>query len=252
MAKQTLKSSNLSMVMDLEPKPEKGSACDTDFSVATQHQDAISPPSKRKRRRRNPMLADDLIDESIQDSDASIEASLQDMSLAARALGQATKPLLIISLGNPGGNYSLTRHNAGHIMGSMLSQRSLELPSNWSIRKTSSYMNVSGPAVAKLIKKENADAQLVILHDDLERDLGSVRVRAGKTSAQGHNGIKSIQQQLPGKEFWRICIGVGRPNSRDQNAVSDFVLSKMKSQELEVLRGKVDEVIAQLAKLSQE
>ena len=67
--------------------------------------------------------------------------------------------------------------------------------------------------------------QLIVFHDDLEQDLGKFRILKG-TSFKGHNGLKSIEKECGFKDFVRVAIGVGRPQSRDQQAVSQYVLGK--------------------------
>jgi len=125
-----------------------------------------------------------------------------------------------------------------------------QLPSTWSVAQSKVYMNVSGPEVQKLLRRAPNTARLVVLHDDLERELGAVRVKMGSASAQGHNGIKSIQQTLgKGREWWRVAVGVGRPVSRDARAVADFVLSRMQSTDMAKIDGAVDNVVAELEKI---
>jgi PTH1 family peptidyl-tRNA hydrolase len=94
------------------------------------------------------------------------------------------------------------------------------------ILKPVTYMNIIGKNVAKAMKNERIEkTSLIVIHDDLEQKIGRVRAVKG-TSFKGHNGLKSISQELGGfKDFLRFQIGIGRPEARDQNLVADYVLS---------------------------
>ena len=87
---------------------------------------------------------------------------------------------------------------------------------------------------------ERPSAKLVILHDELESELGRVRVRTGG-SARGHNGVKSVVQVL-GQGCARIGVGIGRPLSRDSGVVAEYVLRQMTGREVEAVRGGAEQV----------
>ena len=110
--------------------------------------------------------------------------------------------------------------------------------------KPNAYMNVLGKNVRKALKAFSIPKeQIIVLHDDLEQKLGNYRVVKG-TSFKGHNGLKSIAQECQGyKDFVRIGIGIGRPESRDQSAVSKYVLSNFSQQELQTLEREVFKTI---------
>ena len=140
-----------------------------------------------------------------------------------------------MGLGNPGRSYERTRHNAGYLVADELARRhggswrkkkkaeaapiSLGLE-NATLLKPTTYMNNSGSAVADL-KPED----LIVVHDDLDLDAGTVRVKVGG-GAGGHNGLRSIIGRL-GNEFVRVRIGIGRPPIGA--TVTDYVLSRMDS-----------------------
>ena len=140
-----------------------------------------------------------------------------------------------MGLGNPGRSYERTRHNAGYLVADELARRhggswrkkkkaeaapiSLGLE-NATLLKPTTYMNNSGSAVADL-KPED----LIVVHDDLDLDAGTVRVKVGG-GAGGHNGLRSIIGRL-GNEFVRVRIGIGRPPIGV--TVTDYVLSRMDS-----------------------
>ena len=123
-------------------------------------------------------------------------------------------------------------------------------------------MNISGAAVASAWRaflaqsrarregEGESEPRLVVLHDELEAPLGSIRVRPGSLSAKGHNGLKSIRERMPGVEYTRIGIGIGRPESRDASVVAGYVLRKMTGQEKGRIEGCVGGVVEELRRLS--
>ena len=138
-----------------------------------------------------------------------------------------------MGLGNPGRSYERTRHNAGFLVVDELAKRhggswrkkkraeaapvSLGLE-NATLLKPTTFMNNSGSAVADF-KPED----LIVVHDDLDLEPGTVRVKVGG-GAGGHNGLRSIINRL-GNEFVRVRIGIGRPPVGV--TVTDYVLSRM-------------------------
>jgi PTH1 family peptidyl-tRNA hydrolase len=136
-------------------------------------------------------------------------------------------PLFIVSIGNPGAQYANTYHSAGHSLLSLLQKSGAANP-DWTFHASESFMNLSGASIAKRFKKMPAGGRLVVLHDELEREVGWVGTRDGWSSAKGHNGIKSIQERLPRSAvWWRVAIGIGRPVSRRPEDVANYVLGKM-------------------------
>ncbi|RLC35696.1 aminoacyl-tRNA hydrolase [Candidatus Shapirobacteria bacterium] len=150
----------------------------------------------------------------------------------------------IIGLGNPDSNYQNNRHNLGHQFVAYLSQElSIKLQNKKKIlaqigqdgRKKfllaipTTYMNESGLAVQKIVNfyKINFD-NLYIVHDDLDLELGNWKIQFNRGSA-GHNGIKSIIQNLNSRQFWRIRIGIGHP--LPPIPVENFVLQNFSNPE---------------------
>lgn len=119
-------------------------------------------------------------------------------------------------------------------------------------------MNVSGSAVATTWRRflrgldidDQKIARLIVVHDELESPLGKIKIKK-EGSAKGHNGLKSCKQHLPGVNFWRLSIGIGRPLSRESDAVATYVLKVMTAQEKERLTGGVEEAAQELAKLAE-
>ena len=172
---------------------------------------------------------------------------------------------LIVGLGNPESKYEGTRHNAGF----MFAERLLtKLPRAfrehrvhgfqsyyWKgtyagaqliVQTPLTYMNLSGEAVAPLMRSEGiAPDEVLVVHDDMDIPLGRIRIRKGGGSA-GHNGIKSLIEEIGGEGFHRIRIGVGHAESRGD--VIDYVLSEFSESEKAVF-GRVLDGAAEAAVL---
>lgn len=95
-------------------------------------------------------------------------------------------------------------------------------------------MNICGKQIKLCMNKHQVDkTNIIVLHDCLETKTGQVKLKQG-TSFKGHNGLKSISQELGGfNDFKRIAIGIGRPDTRDQQTVAAFVLSTFNPEEQE-------------------
>ncbi|QSZ35004.1 hypothetical protein DSL72_007866 [Monilinia vaccinii-corymbosi] len=190
--------------------------------------------------------------------------------------------LLICSIGNPA-PYTNTLHSAGHLILNALATtledahthtttnphtnpflRSrmpghglLAAGPTYTLWKSPTLMNVSGPAVASAWTAFQRDPEsrgracrLVVVHDELELAPGRVNVKAGSNSPRGHNGLKSIREALRDQSYTRIGIGIGRPASRDAGVVATYVLRKMSLGEKQKIEGCVGKVVEELAKLS--
>jgi peptidyl-tRNA hydrolase len=134
---------------------------------------------------------------------------------------------IIAGLGNPGQEYSQTRHNVGFMLLDALAERlSLQV---WQDKftakiaeghiggekvllvKPATYMNNSGEAIGSLLRWYKLGTEdLIVAHDDMDIAVGTMRLRR-KGSSGGHNGIKSILAHVPDENFARVRIGVGRP-----------------------------------------
>ena len=148
---------------------------------------------------------------------------------------------LIVGLGNPERKYFSTRHNVGFWVVDLLAEKltktfilnkkyeseffEYEFDSKlFHIMKPLTYINNSGIPIKNLIKNKNIEAEnILIIYDDLDLDVGKVRLKQGGGSG-GHNGLNSIIEQLGSKNFWRLRIGIGKPY--DKNKVIDYVLGK--------------------------
>jgi peptidyl-tRNA hydrolase, PTH1 family len=158
----------------------------------------------------------------------------------------STLDLLVAGLGNPGREYERTRHNVGWMVldelarrhgGSWRSKFSGSLAEvrldglKLGLLKPETYMNESGRSVGAAARffKVSPDALLVV-HDDVDLEPGRLQARAGGGLA-GHNGLRSLAQQLGTQDFLRLRIGVGRPGRGDPRSVSDWVLAAFEPDE---------------------
>lgn len=115
-------------------------------------------------------------------------------------------------------------------------------------------MNVSGSALAiawkQFLRDNGNEGRLVVVHDELELGLGQVNIKSGKNSPRGHNGLKSIKERMANVDYTRIGIGIGRPESREPNAVAAYVLRKMTPGEKLKIEGSAGRVLEELARLA--
>lgn len=166
--------------------------------------------------------------------------------------------ILIVGLGNPGSEHAGSRHNLGFEVGAELSRR-WDLPQakkkfggliaegrirpggpRVAILLPQTYMNASGDSVSPARGSLKAPLdRVVVLHDEIDLPFGEVQTRLGGGLA-GHNGLKSLKQGLGSPEFWRVRVGVGRPDSTDPEIVSAYVLGRFREprEEVEALVGR--------------
>ncbi len=185
---------------------------------------------------------------------------------------------IVVGLGNPGDKYTKTRHNAGFMAIDYIANKcgtkidrakfhSLVVEVTIGERrvllmKPETFMNNSGVAVAaaKSFYKITND-NVIVLHDEISFEPGIIRIRR-KGSAGGHNGLKSIIEHLPGEDFPRVKIGVGKKPTPEYD-LADWVLGKMPVEGLKsleerfsdiddavrlILSGKIDEAMARHSK----
>jgi peptidyl-tRNA hydrolase, PTH1 family len=154
--------------------------------------------------------------------------------------------LLVVGLGNPGREYAKNRHNVGHMVVEELARRhGGSWRSKFNGRLTEvridahrvallapdTYMNESGRSVkaAAQFFKVEPDAVLIV-HDESDLEAGRLQVRMGGGLA-GHNGLRSVAQQLGTQDFLRLRVGVGRPGRGDRRPLADWVLSDFEPDE---------------------
>ncbi len=183
-----------------------------------------------------------------------------------------TMAIIIAGLGNPGKEYEKTRHNAGRSVVELLAkQEGLDAfvfnktvnaliakgkvaKENATLLLPETMMNASGKAVSTLIKSPKAAKNLLVVHDDLDLPLGTLKMVFGRGSG-GHKGVESVMRALKTKEFARIRIGVapaGKKNQakklKDEEKVIKHVIGKWKEGE-EAAAKKVFKKAAEAARL---
>jgi peptidyl-tRNA hydrolase, PTH1 family len=164
----------------------------------------------------------------------------------------ASADVLVVGLGNPGEEYDKTRHHVGAEVVEILArrhggklrkqkERSVTDEVNVGGKRMAlavplTYMNLSGEAVAPLVRRYGVEpGQLIVVQDEMDFELGRLQVKNGGGLA-GHNGLKSIVAHLHTQDFVRIRIGIGKPPGSRQGA--DHVLrrfSKAERQEIDVV-----------------
>lgn len=177
-------------------------------------------------------------------------------------LGQ-NKTVLIVGLGNPGKEYSGTRHNVGfesidafaksNDFDPWIEKKDLKC---WQATATlgetrviaikpTTFMNLSGEAVQAVMHFYKIPVEkVIVVHDELDIAFGQIRIRRGGSSA-GHNGLKSVIQHL-GEDFGRVRIGVG-PKQPEQIDSADFVLAKFSEEQQQHIPALTREVSAILS-----
>ena len=160
--------------------------------------------------------------------------------------------MLVVFLGNPGTEYKLTRHNFGFIAAEKMK---ILYSAKWLDKfhgkfttveihgqkhmflKPQTFMNLSGKSVqaAKSFFKL-ADTEIIVVHDDIETEFGSVVFKEGGGFA-GHNGLKSIADSIGSGSFRRLKLGIGRPKKGD---VASFVLGRFTPEETSFIPGIIE------------
>jgi len=160
---------------------------------------------------------------------------------------------LVVGLGNPGTRYEKTRHNAGfmaleHFASSLgggvdigstkfegLFCRVPRGEKRVVLLKPGTYMNLSGQCVVQFVRFFKIPlANVLILHDDLDKDFATVKAVA-RGGAGGHNGIRSLIQHLGTRDFARVKIGIGHPGRKNEGRgipVERYVLTRFAPREL--------------------
>jgi PTH1 family peptidyl-tRNA hydrolase len=160
--------------------------------------------------------------------------------------------VLVVGLGNPGAEYARTRHNIGFVVAANLAER-WDLPrakQKYAGRFTEGRIRPAGPRVAVLTPETYMNDSgnsagpargalkleldhIVVVHDEIDLPFGRIEPRLGGGLA-GHNGLKSLRDGFGGTDFWRVRVGVGRPDSSDPEIVSAHVLGRFAEPPAEV------------------
>ncbi len=155
---------------------------------------------------------------------------------------------IIAGLGNPGSQYQWTRHNAGflfldrlaHLENITITRKTFSgLVGEWKqdndrhiLLKPQTFMNLSGRAVMQALQFYKLPlSRLIVVHDELDLPFGTVRFKQGGGHG-GHNGLRSIMEQLGKGDFIRLRIGIGRPPHGD---TVNYVLGNIPPDQMEAL-----------------
>lgn len=167
---------------------------------------------------------------------------------------------LFFGLGNPGKEYQNTRHNLGQIIINnfaknnhfSLSKKTKLLSEVGECSKnifaiSTNYMNLSGNSLQKVAAfyKISPD-NIYLIHDDLDLPVGEWRLQFDRGSA-GHNGVKSVIENLGTQAFWRIRIGIGKPQF--DSAAEEYVLKPFSKEEKVIIKGTIDKILTEIEKL---
>ncbi len=167
-----------------------------------------------------------------------------------------TPPRLIVGLGNPGGDYSETRHNAGfwfcerladelgaglanesRFHGRVAQARSAGV---W-LLLPQTYMNRSGQSVGAFMRFHRIQPEeMLVVHDELDIPPGELRLKFGG-GLGGHNGLKDITAHLGTQEYWRLRVGIGHPG--DRNEVANHVLKPPRREERALIDAALDRAL---------
>lgn len=166
---------------------------------------------------------------------------------------------LIVGLGNPGKIYAKTRHNIGFMVIDALSTKfSVPLKNKTKnftygkgviegvdsiLIKPLTFMNRSGAAVRDALKKYKDVDNLLVVHDDIDLNTGTIRIK-DNGSAGGHRGVESIIELIDTKDFLRLKIGIGRS---DSISAEDYVLSPFTKQERPIIKKTIEKAVDAIA-----
>ena len=166
---------------------------------------------------------------------------------------------LIVGLGNPGPKYSWTRHNAGfivldrfaHLNGIQVSRKNFGglygegdfRGSRLLLLKPETYMNLSGRTVAEALRFHKiAPADIIVIHDELDIPFGQIKLKVDGGHG-GHNGLRSLHQELGGGGYSRLRVGIGRPLHGN---MADYVLTNFDKEEMASLPRLIDAAVEAL------
>ncbi|MBI4119013.1 MAG: aminoacyl-tRNA hydrolase [Parcubacteria group bacterium] len=172
---------------------------------------------------------------------------------------------IIVGLGNPGEKYAKTRHNTGEFYLTKLrniwsekdfteSKTALWLETKVEKNKVflifpTGFMNNSGESLKKTLaalKLKPKPADILVVHDDLDIELGRLKMSLARSSA-GHRGVESVIKMLKTNKFWRLRIGIAPKKKPDGKKLIDFILKKFSPAEERILNKNLKKISAGLA-----
>ncbi len=163
---------------------------------------------------------------------------------------------LIVGLGNPGAEYSETRHNAGFWFCERLARElgvtlareprfhgfagNARADNLW-LLLPQTFMNRSGQSVGALLRFYRIEPeQMLVVHDELDLPPGQMRLKFGG-GLGGHNGLKDITSHLGTQDYWRLRVGIGHPG--DKNEVANYVLKPPRKEEAAEIDAALDRAL---------
>jgi PTH1 family peptidyl-tRNA hydrolase len=185
---------------------------------------------------------------------------------------------IIAGLGNPGEEYTNTRHNTGAIILSAIANEyggefnfDKKINANTALVKIGkekvtlvypqTFMNLSGKSIAPLVKSAKAAEKLIVIYDDFSLPIGKIRISFNRSSG-GHNGLESIIKAIKTEAFVRIRIGTAKENAKGhakllngEDNIEKFILGKFKDEEIKELKKvakSVNEAVMVLVKEGRE
>ncbi len=180
-----------------------------------------------------------------------------------------SEQILIVGLGNPGPQYEGSPHSIGfEVARALIDRWQLSKPRlrykalitdgrtgpggpRVVVAQPQTFMNESGIAVGPIRGSMKVDLdRIVVVHDEIDLAFGEVRTRLGGGLA-GHNGLRSLKRGLGDSDFWRVRVGVGRPDSTDPERVASHVLSRFRQSRDEVAE-LVDDAVRATERLVEE
>ena len=162
-------------------------------------------------------------------------------------------PRLVVGLGNPGAEYTETRHNAGFWLCERLAEQlgigfsnesrfhgrvAMHRPGGLWLLMPQTFMNRSGQSVGAFVRFHRIPPdEILVVHDELDIPPGQLRLKFGG-GLGGHNGLKDITAHLGTQDYWRLRIGIGHPG--DRNEVVNYVLKPPRREEREAIDAALD------------
>lgn len=159
---------------------------------------------------------------------------------------------LIVGLGNPGKKYEKTRHNVGFMaIDNILEKNNIQTKDKFNgllgemnvsgekilLLKPQTYMNTSGQSIRQVMDFYKIDKEdVLVIFDDLDLPTGKIRLRA-KGGSGGHNGLKSIEAHLGGKDYKRIKVGI---DNDKQMYTPDYVLGRFGKEDMKSIQNAVE------------
>ena len=149
---------------------------------------------------------------------------------------------LIVGLGNPGTKYVGTRHNVGFLVVDRLIEKYGDKAAIFI--KPDQFMNKSGVVLKRVVRNfpGSLEKDLIVIHDDLDIRIGDYKIT--RKGPKDHNGLKSIYEQIGINDFGHIRVGID--NGEFRSSGEEYVLSKWKPKEKEIINGAIEKIVEEL------